>query len=93
MKDFFASVTLFVPLALGLIAGCDSGTGPKTGQPVDFRLAASAPSTAAAGPLSIASFQLVAGGAALGSGDQFGCQDCQNSGEPVNPPGGILQVN
>lgn len=63
-------------------AGCDS-TAPKPVQPVAFQLTAranSATPTGGSGPLQITSFRMVAGAASLGSGDQFGCTDCQDTG-------------
>lgn len=66
-------------LALSPLAGCNSATSPKSGQPVAFRLATTPPLASATGPLSITSFRLVVGGSALGSGDQFGCVDCQDA--------------
>ena len=80
MKNLAALAPRFVPVALGLLAGCNSATAPRMGQSVAFRLATATPLTAAAGPLTITSFRLVVGGAALGNGDQFGCVDCQNAG-------------
>lgn len=79
MRNLAAAPRL-LPLALGLLAGCNPATAPGAGQAVAFRLASATPLAAAAGPLAITSFRLVIGGAALGNGDQFGCVDCQTSG-------------
>jgi hypothetical protein len=78
---------MFVVLAS---TACDAGTGPKASRPVAFHLAAlasaAATTAAAAAPLEITSVRLVVGAASLGSGDQFGCIDCQgNDGETASP--------
>lgn len=69
--------------AIALLAGaCSSPSAPGPSSPVAFRLAANtipAASVAAAGPLEITSFRLVVGATSLGSGQQFGCVDCQNN--------------
>jgi hypothetical protein len=76
--------------SLAALAGCNT-TGPKPSRPVAIRLTAAAPSAtgaaAAAGPLNVSALQLVIGRAALGSGDQFGCIDCQGNTEdaPFTP--------
>src|SRR4051812_33896608 len=65
--------------AAGALA-CNNSAAPGTLRNVDFRMAASNAGTAAAtAPVTISSIQLVAGPAALGSGDQFGCVDCQGN--------------
>ncbi|MEP7227731.1 MAG: hypothetical protein ABI785_10255 [Gemmatimonadales bacterium] len=66
---------------LGGAAGCNNNTGPKSMGAVDFRVsaAANAVGTGAAGGVDIMSLRLVVGPAALGSGDQFGCIDCQGN--------------
>lgn len=83
MKNLVTLAPRLVPLALGVLAGCNSNsaTAPGMGQTVAFRLATTTPLAAAAGPLTISSFRLVVGGAALGNGDQFGCVDCQDAGQ------------
>ena len=80
MRNTAARILRVFPLALGLLAGCNSPTAARGGQPVTFRLATATSLASVAGPLSIASFRLVVGGTALGSGDQFGCVDCQDAG-------------
>jgi hypothetical protein len=73
---------------LAALAACDA-TGPKPSRPVAIQLAAAAPAAggATAGPLNVSALQLVIGRAALGSGDQFGCIDCQGNTEdaPFTP--------
>ena len=70
--------------SLAALAACNT-TGPAPTRPVAIRLTAAAPSVAgaaaAAGPLTVSALQLVIGRAALGSGDQFGCVDCQGNTE------------
>lgn len=63
--------------------GESTSTAPKPVHPVAFQVAAhanAATPTGSAGALQITSFRVVVGAASLGSGDQFGCQDCQDSG-------------
>ncbi len=93
-------------LVLGMtslaLAACDS-TGPQLAQ-VAVRLAASsAPASGtSAAAAQISSFQVVVGEVSLGSGDQFGCQDCQGDQEegPSAPKiidvplgGGAVQIS
>lgn len=77
------------------VAACDSTTKPKQLQPVAMQLAgsrsASVPS-AASGPLEITSLRLVVGAASLGSGDQFGCVDCQGNTEDRSVTPKLLDV-
>lgn len=76
-------------LAAGLcslaIAACGQGTGPGRRAPVNFQVAASAAArtTAAspAGAVNITGVRLAILEASLGSGDQFGCQDCQGGSD------------
>ena len=79
-------------LALSLLAGCNSATAPKSGQSVSFRLATATPLAVATGALSITSFRLVVGGSALGSGDQFGCVDCQAAGPEAQAVPEIVSI-
>lgn len=68
-----------------VLAGCDKSTSPNATQPVAFRLAAaSTAAPASMGALTLTSFRLSIGDVALGSGDQFGCKDCQDNG-PETP--------
>lgn len=74
---------LIPPLAAAVLVaiGCDS-TGPTPRHRVELRLAAAMVPSAlsvAAGQLQLTSFRIVAGEAALGSRDEFGCIDCQGS--------------
>jgi hypothetical protein len=79
-QPIIGAVTAVAALA---ISACDS-TGPRASHPVAIKVAAHsaslAGSSAAAGPLEITGLRLVVGQTALGSGDQFGCVDCQDSG-------------
>ncbi len=65
-------------------AACDStSTAPKPAHPVAFQLAARASTgtlTASTGALQVTSLRVVVGAASLGSGDQFGCVNCQDNG-------------
>lgn len=87
-QPIIGAVTTAAALVLG---ACDSA-GPRVTQPVAIRLAAHSASlggNATAGPLDITGLRLVVGQTALGSGDQFGCVDCQDSGpegETVDAP-------
>lgn len=93
MRNIASLSPALIPLALGLLAGCNpSSTAPQIGQPVAFRLTTSASLVSAAGPLSISSVRLVVGGAALGSGDQFGCVDCQNAGPDVRAVPAVVSI-
>ena len=72
------------------VASCDSMSGPKARVPIDVRLTVSPRASTAStgsGPLQITALRLVVGAASLGSGDQFGCVDCQGNTEqgPVTP--------
>ena len=73
------STAILLNLAVLGGVGCNNSTSPKSMGPVDFRVstAASASAGATAPGVDITSFRLVVGPAALGSGDQFGCVDCQ----------------
>lgn len=86
-------------LVLGMtsltLAACDStGTAPQSLAPVAVRLAASsAPASGtSAAAVQISSFQVVVGAASLGSGDQFGCQDCQGDQQEVASTPKIINV-
>lgn len=66
--------------------GC-SGSSPTPSQPVKFNIAANTTTRlSSGGPLQIASFRLVAGPAALGSGQEYGCKDCQGGGTSESSP-------
>ncbi len=85
-------------LALGLLAlgaGCSDGGGPQPRQSIQFRVAAgpaTASSRVASGPLALAGVRLVLGPAALGKGDQFGCQDCTDNGPESATPASLVVV-
>lgn len=76
------------PRSLGMLAAvvfataaCNAATSPKQFQPVNIRVSANSagsPATSVtAGALEITSLRLALGAASLGTGDQFGCVDCQ----------------
>ena len=68
-------------LAAPLILSCSSATDVAL-RPVTLSLrAAAVPSSASAAALQVTSLRLLVKEAALGSGDQFGCQDCQGGPE------------
>ena len=92
MRQFISAVVRFSPIALSLLGACDTGTGPKDGRPVVFQLAASAQKIFPSGPLVITSFRLIAGGTALGNGNQFGCQDCNDPGPEAGATPEIVTV-
>ncbi len=92
MRQFVSAAVRFSPIALGLLAACDTGTGPKDGLPVAFQLAASAQKIFPSGSLVITSFRLIAGGTALGNGNQFGCQDCNDPGSETSATPEIVTV-
>lgn len=71
-----------------LLAACDGGSAPTSANPVAFQLAAQ--SGRMGGAVELTSFRVVAGPAALGSGDQFGCVDC--SGAEMNPAPELVTV-
>jgi hypothetical protein len=75
---------LFTPVSLAaVLAGCnhDSTTPSGPTHPVAFQVAtAAAPATSAPGTLTVEAIRMVVNLAALGSGDQFGCVDCQGGG-------------
>ena len=67
----------------GLFLASCATTEPKVAQPVGIHLTSNASSAAstASTPLQIAAVRLVVTTASLGSGDQFGCVDCQGNAE------------
>jgi hypothetical protein len=72
-------------------AACSSPTTtPKATHPVGFQIAAKTPvaSATSGAALQITSFKIVAGGASLGNGDQFGCVDCQGGAGGTDASGG-----
>lgn len=76
-------------LVIALAAACKSAAGPESTKAVDIRLAVaqgggfSARSLTASGGagLEISSIRIVVGEVSLGSGDEFGCVDCQGDDE------------
>lgn len=71
-----------------VLAACDGGSAPTTTSPVAFHLAAQAGGSD--GATQLTSFRIVAGPAALGSGDQFGCVDC--AGSEASPAPELVSV-
>jgi hypothetical protein len=95
----FASRTKIMSAAITLpfIFACSSATDAGIRRPVNLSLAA-ATGSATAGPaasaaLQITSLKLLVNQASLGSGDQFGCQDCTGDGaNEVGSVGGVVSV-
>jgi hypothetical protein len=88
----------FLVVVVVVLAGsaCERLTGPKPSSPVAVQLAARASAASgtatSAAPLAIASVRLVAGAASFGSGDQFGCVDCQGDGAETASPQQLVSV-
>jgi hypothetical protein len=79
-------LSLPVAAAASLLGGCNQSTAPGASQPVAFRLAAaSSAAPATMGALTLTSFRLSVGEASLGSGNEFGCKDCQGDQPAVAP--------
>lgn len=82
-------------LVLPLVFACSSMTDAGLRRPVSLSLTAvagSANTTLAAGAaLQITSLKLAVDQASLGSGDQFGCQDCQGN-DGRSEPGSVATV-
>ena len=79
-------LSLPVAAAAGLLGGCNQSTAPGSSHPVAFRLAAASSSAPATmGALTLTSFRLAVGEASLGSGNEFGCKDCQGDQPAVEP--------
>ena len=96
----FASRTKIMSAAITLpfIFACASTTDAAMRRPVNLSLA-TATSSASASPaataaLQITSLKLLVNQASLGSGDQFGCQDCSGNdgGNEVGSVGGVVSV-
>jgi hypothetical protein len=83
MTTHFARA-LIAPVAFGAaLAGCSKDSTSPSGatHPVALQVAAAAaPATAAPSALTVETVRLVVNLAAFGSGDQFGCVDCQGGG-------------
>ncbi|HEV7839872.1 MAG TPA: hypothetical protein VGO75_17505 [Gemmatimonadaceae bacterium] len=96
----FASRTKIMSAAITLpfIFACNSATDAGIRRPVNLSLAAvtrsASVSPAATAAFQITSLKLLVNQASLGSGDQFGCQDCSgNDGaNEVGSVGGIVSV-
>ncbi len=82
--------------ALGLACACSAPTASARPHTVAIRLAASvapAPAfSAAPGDLAITTVRMVVGRASLGSGDQYGCIDCQGDLQEQSPPPQMLEL-
>jgi len=88
--------------AIGAVAltaatvSCRSSTAAQPSRTVAFQVrgnAAAFATAASSGPLAITSVRIVVDGAALGSGDQYGCVDCQgNNGELAATPAQVISV-
>lgn len=76
-------------IGVGAAAACNNATtAPKNTQPVAIQVAAATASAAtAASPLALQSLRLAVNLAALGSGDQFGCIDCQGGPQDTGAEG------
>jgi hypothetical protein len=88
MRTPYSTAALLNLAVLGGV-GCNNSTSPKSMGPVDFRVsttAISASAGATAPGVDVTSFRLVVGPAALGSGDQFGCVDCQGGDNGSDQP-------
>ncbi len=71
--------------ALVLLAACGV-TEPRRSSPVTLRLRSNASTSTAATaptPLQVSAVRLIVTTASLGSGDEFGCTDCQDNAEEV----------
>jgi hypothetical protein len=90
MRAFNPLVSL---VAAGSLA-CNSTAAPGTFRAVEFRLATSRTSAVPTvpAPVAITSLRLVAGPAALGNADQFGCFDCQGDGGEISAAPQLVRV-
>lgn len=90
MTGKYSTPILIYLTVLGGAAACNNSTGPKSMGAVNFRVSApgmaSTAAASAAAAVDITSFRLVVGPAALGSGDQFGCVDCQGEDNSSDLP-------
>lgn len=88
--------TLKLLLVSALVAGCDAITGTPHSQLIDVMLTASQASllssSISSGSLDVTKVEIVLGQASLGNGDQFGCQDCQNSSEEASVAPRLVSV-
>lgn len=87
MRTTYSTRALLYLAVLGGALACNNSTSPKSMGPVNFRVSAAATSASArAAAVDVTSFRLVAGPAALGSGDQFGCVDCTGEDNGSDQP-------
>jgi hypothetical protein len=82
-----AVVPLLAIAGAGTLA-CNNSSAPRASHPVAFHLAASATpaSGSVASAVTVTSLRLVVGPAALGSGDQFGCVNCEGNDTESETP-------
>ena len=76
-----------VVLLAGALAACSStATAPSARHGVSLQLAsiAASPSVGTVAGLQLTTVRLSIGQTSLGSGEQFGCQDCQNEGDETS---------
>jgi hypothetical protein len=85
------AISALVPLTLG---ACNRASGPSLSQPVALQVrASSTPAASATGPApNITSFRLSVGQVAVGSGEQFGCVDCQDQGSDTPAAPVVIDV-
>jgi hypothetical protein len=83
-----------VILAGIMTSACDNATAPTARQPVQIRasVARSQASPPTGGDLEFSSFKVALGAAALGSGEEFGCKDCQDEGPDGAETTGVAHV-
>lgn len=82
-QPFRGATTAGALLLAGAVAACGTSStaaGPR--QPVSLHVASLSASSSAAAPaaLQLTTVRLSIGQTSLGSGEQFGCQDCQDEG-------------
>lgn len=87
--------SLRVTCLAGVVAlsACDS-TSPKATHPVSINASAAATVLAGppSGPLEILGLRLSVGQASLGSGEQFGCQDCEDTGSEADAAPTLMAI-
>ena len=92
MSRSFHSIAAASAVFVATLAACDSTSAPRTKYPVNLQvasLAASSTASAATPPagLELTEVRLSVGQTSLGSGEQFGCQDCQDEGSEAESDG------
>ena len=94
MRSDYCAGRLALATALLVLSACNS-TNPGAVQAVMVNVRANATPKSpgqAAGAVEITGLRLVIGQAALGSGDQFGCVDCQGDQQDGNPAPAVVTV-